>query len=76
MQIKRLITYRGKKRISFQRCQRRTLDSSGTGEFNDSREQCGKYAVFMVDGIYLCSLHAGEKALHYLMKRNENDRQN
>lgn len=49
------------------RCSRKTR-SSGTGTFNERKGRCAHWALYSVDKIPLCGIHAGEAALKHLLQ--------
>lgn len=48
------------------RCEQK-VDSPGTWYFKGKQDQCARYARFLVDGIPMCSQHAGCLALKHVM---------
>jgi hypothetical protein len=55
------------KRWKEQRCSR-IVRSTGTHYFEGHKNRCGRMARFKLDGVPLCTQHAGEMALRHLMK--------
>lgn len=58
------------KRWREQRCSR-IVRSTGTTYFQGQKNRCGRIARFKVDGVPLCTQHAGEAALKHLLKQGE-----
>ena len=59
------------KRWQGQRCCR-IVSSTGTHYFDDNKNRCARMARFRVNGINLCTQHAGEAALRHLISEQEN----
>lgn len=47
------------------------VKSTGTGYFNNDKEHCSRVARFNIDGVELCTQHAGDLALKYLIKQQQ-----
>jgi len=45
----------------------RVVRSSGTTYFDNQRNRCGRMARYNMNGIALCTQHAGEAALKHLI---------
>lgn len=60
------------KRWKEQRCCRR-VRSTGTTYFKGDNTRCGRMARFKINGIALCTQHAGEYALHHLLQNQNSE---
>jgi len=63
------IPHRDKRSDALVRCSRK-VSSTGTGSFKGDNKRCAREARYEVKGVrlYLCTQHAGEFALDYLMR--------
>ncbi len=43
----------------------------GPAKTSKERKRCSRMAQFLVNGHAMCSLHAGEHALNYMVNKNE-----
>ncbi len=68
MEIEKLRLPKPEKRWKEQRCAR-IVRSSGTTYFDGDTGRCGRMARFKIDGIGLCTQHAGEAALKHLINQ-------
>ncbi|WP_346839783.1 hypothetical protein [Microbulbifer sp. SAOS-129_SWC] len=70
MKILQLNLPKEPKRWREQRCCR-IVRSTGTHYFQGRNNRCGRMARFTLNGIALCTQHAGEAALYHLLRKPE-----
>ena len=46
----------------------RKVESTGTGHYDGDKHRCAKPALYQIDGLNYCSLHAGQVAVHHLIE--------
>jgi len=58
-----------RRHLCFEKRCARVVKSSGTSVFDSNRHRCGRFARLELDGVPLCTQHAGEFALKHLIEK-------